>query len=436
MMSQRCERRDLIRRPNVVSDGDLQDGIVRFHLPKMLWRAAGPHVTGEEDVPGGVLRSVARASEEALRSSQGLLLPRSHPPAARRERDDLIARRVRLISAIFALLTLAWIPIDIYTIGRPYWFDLMIGRIVASAAFLVLVLGAGKRLGPAIEVGLLVGVPLGFFLYTCETLSIFGFHGPLAVSTIYFYLPFLVAAGLSIFPLTALEASLPVAFVLGAMVAAVVIWPEFLGWQNEVATVWNLALISGIAVLAGMSQLRFLLRVTAQAARDGLTGLLTRRAGEELMDHQFAYAARHDQPLTILFIDLDRFKLINDEFGHKAGDEVLRSAGRILGESFRRQDAAVRWGGEEFVVSLPGTDAANAEILVKRLAARGIGLRPDGAPVTVSIGISERKADGIDRLRGLTELADRRMYLAKQSGRNRYCYQGEAKPWRQLEPAA
>jgi diguanylate cyclase (GGDEF)-like protein len=124
-----------------------------------------------------------------------------------------------------------------------------------------------------------------------------------------------------------------------------------------------------------MSQLRFLLRLTAEAMRDGLTGLLTRRIGEELLDHQFAYAKRQDLPFALLFIDLDRFKSINDQFGHKAGDDVLSNTGRMFTQIFRRQDVVIRWGGEEFVIGLPGTDAAGAEIIVRRLAALGLGQR-------------------------------------------------------------
>ena len=299
--------------------------------------------------------------------------------------------------------------------------------------------GHWRRFGAAPEVTMLVAIPLGFFLYTNNVLSVSGyFGGPggvLAVSTAYFYLPFMVAVGLSIFPLTALEAALPVGLAIGAMALAVEIWPQFLGGQSGLATLWRIVLIAGIATLAGMSQLRFLLRLTAAAMRDGLTGLFTRRVGEELLDHQFAYAKRQDLPLAVLFIDLDRFKSINDQFGHKAGDDVLSNAGRVFAQVFRRQDVVIRWGGEEFVIGLPGTDAAGAEIIVRRLAALGLGQRPDGVPVTASIGIAERKSDGIDRLRALTELADRRMYQAKQAGRNRVCFQGAPQIWR-TTPAA
>ena len=110
---------------------------------------------------------------------------------------------------------------------------------------------------------------------------------------------------------------------------------------------------------------------------------------------------------------------------------MLGAVGNIMREAFRRQDILIRWGGEEFVVGLPGTDAAGAELIARRLAEMGLGRRPDHTRVTASIGIAERKADGIERLRALTELADRRMYQAKQAGRNRFCFRGEPQAWLQ-----
>ena len=382
-------------------------------------------------LPAGVRQSV--------RDSRDLFLPHNHPAAAMRERTDLIARRVRLIAGLFAVLTLAWIPIDAYTIRWPYWGEVMAGRVAVALLFAGLALRPGHwpRFGAALEVALLAAIPLAFFLYTNDVLSISGYSGgpggALAVSTAYFYLPFIVAVGLGIFPLTALEAMLPAGLAVGAMALAVEVWPQFLGGQSGLATLWRIVLTAGIATLAGMSQLRFLLRLTSEAMRDGLTGLLTRRVGEELLDHQFAYARRQDLPFALLFVDLDRFKSINDQFGHKAGDDVLSSAGRMFTQLFRRQDVVIRWGGEEFVIGLPGTDGAGAEIIVRRLATLGLGERPDGAPVTASIGVAERKSDGIDRLRALTELADSRMYQAKQAGRNRVCFRGEPFLWR-LQP--
>lgn len=356
-----------------------------------------------------------------------LATARDHAPAVARERGQLIAGRVRLIAALFTALTLGWIAVDAVTLAWPAWGEIAIGRAATAVGFLGLTLLPHRS--PGLAVGLLAAVPLAFFLTASAVLSATAQEGTLAVSTAYFYLPFIVAAGLSIFPLTALEAALPAGLTLGAMAVALWLWPQFLGGQSAAATWWRLCLIAGIAALAGMSQLRFLLRLTDQATRDGLTNLMVRGTGAEILESQFAYAQRHDLPFAVLFVDVDHFKSINDQFGHDAGDAALRAIATQLARAFRHQDVLIRWGGEEFVIGLPGADLANAEVAVLRLAKLGLGLRPDYRPITASIGIAERRADGIATLDKLVERADSRMYEAKRAGRNRYVFQAGPKPW-------
>ena len=202
------------------------------------------------------MRAAAAALLERSRPFLDLLLPANHSAAAIRERNTLVTRRVRLVAAVFAVLTLAWIPIDAVTIPWPYWGDIMIGRVAVALAFFALALRPGHwpRLGAAFEVTLLIAPPLGFFLYTNDVLSVSGYHGALAISAAYFQLPLVIAAGLSIFPLTALEALLPAALAIAAMAVSVQVWPQFLGGQSGLTTVWRIILIGGTAGLAGMSR--------------------------------------------------------------------------------------------------------------------------------------------------------------------------------------
>lgn len=361
-----------------------------------------------------------------------LCLASRHSAAVQRERHDLIAGRVRLIAGLFSVLTLAWIPIDAFNLPGPYWADLAIGRVAASVAFLALAVRPASwrmRGGAAVEVSLLIAVPLAFFLYSNEVLSVAGQGDAIALATAYFYLPFIIATGLGIFPLTLIEALVPAGFIVAAMTLAVEVWPYFLGGQSEGATVWRLLLIATIAALAGLSQLRFLLRLTDMAKRDGLTNLLVRGTGEEILRIQFAYAHRHDLPFAVIFLDIDHFKSINDEFGHDAGDAALRTVAAQITRAFRNQDVMIRWGGEEFVIGLPGADPVSAEVAVLRLAKLGLGLRPDYRPITASIGIAERQADAVDSFTALVERADARMYEAKKAGRNRYIFKARPKVW-------
>lgn len=361
-----------------------------------------------------------------------LLAERVHSPAVLHERVSLVTTRTRQIAAVFSVLTILWIGIDAANVPWPQWGQLAAGRLVASLAFAACAARrslAWPNTTVLRETGLLFMVPLVFFFYSNAVLGDSISDSSLATSTAYYYLPFILAAGLSLFPLTALESFALGSVMIAAMAGAIVMWPSSLGEQSAVMTLWRLTLIAAICGLAGVNQLQFLIRITEQATRDGLTGLLVRRVGEEILDNQFAYAQRQDLPFALLFIDLDNFKSVNDKFGHDAGDAVLRDAAAQLRRAFRHQDSLIRWGGEEFVVALPGTDSDSAETAVRRLADLGIGARPDRQSMTASIGIAERKTDSVVELRTLIELADRRMYQAKRMGRNRYASADKCMRW-------
>lgn len=158
--------------------------------------------------------------------------------------------------------------------------------------------------------------------------------------------------------------------------------------------------------------------------RDALTGLNNRVSMDEHIQREIQIAQRHGTPLTMLVVDADHFKSINDTHGHAVGDEILRQIARILQSAIRETDLAFRYGGEEFVVLLNNTDVEGAMIVAERirLAVNGATYRPGGGtPLTpsVSIGVS-RLAEGDTGL-SLFDRADRAVYDAKCEGRNRIC---------------
>ncbi|MDD5249328.1 MAG: methyl-accepting chemotaxis protein [Rhodocyclaceae bacterium] len=154
-----------------------------------------------------------------------------------------------------------------------------------------------------------------------------------------------------------------------------------------------------------------------QASHDPLTGALTRRSGVEILDLYFRLACDQDAPLSVLFIDADSFKSINDQFGHEAGDQALKNIAAQLQVLLRQADALIRWGGEEFVVILTNTPISGAGIVVGRIIHDGLGKRPDGNTLTASMGLAERQIDGATDWPQLIALADERMYVAKTSGK-------------------
>ncbi|MET0343294.1 MAG: diguanylate cyclase [Polyangiales bacterium] len=157
--------------------------------------------------------------------------------------------------------------------------------------------------------------------------------------------------------------------------------------------------------------------VLTLARTDHLTGLLNRRAGEEALSLELADARTSERELSLLMVDIDHFKRINDEVGHAGGDGVLRHMSEIIAKRIRGADIAVRWGGEEFLVVLPETTAAGMQGLGESLRAMVEEAHFPGAPaVTVSVGgatftRSESMAEGIAR-------ADAKLYQAKREGRN------------------
>lgn len=162
-------------------------------------------------------------------------------------------------------------------------------------------------------------------------------------------------------------------------------------------------------------------RMLAEMSRvDGLTGLYNRVHWEGVASLEFERQKRSGSPAAMLMIDIDHFKPVNDRHGHLVGDEVIRSVTKILRETLRQNDAAGRYGGEEFAVVLPDTATRGALRIAERIRAQveattvgaGGGLR-----VTVSVGIAAAK--GAADCRDWIERADRALYSAKEEGRNR-----------------
>ena len=164
-------------------------------------------------------------------------------------------------------------------------------------------------------------------------------------------------------------------------------------------------------------------RLEALSLTDGLTGLANRRGFDAALEKEVARAKRYKRSFALLMADVDHFKGVNDEYGHAAGDQVLRETAHSIFEWLRRSDTGARYGGEEFAVVLLDNDAEDAHTVAERW--RGIveGTThelPDGrrCSVTVSVGIAVWSA-GYDSAEAMLEAADAALYRAKGEGRNR-----------------
>jgi diguanylate cyclase (GGDEF)-like protein len=159
---------------------------------------------------------------------------------------------------------------------------------------------------------------------------------------------------------------------------------------------------------------------------DGLTGILNRRAFMDRAEQELAGALRKRQPLSLLMFDIDHFKRINDEYGHAAGDMVLVEISRLLAQRLRKQDSFGRYGGEEFCILLPATEAAGAHALAEKLrqavAAKQLAVGEASVSVTISIGIGVCQTSCADchvDFNRILKDADRALYQSKAEGRNR-----------------
>jgi diguanylate cyclase (GGDEF)-like protein len=176
------------------------------------------------------------------------------------------------------------------------------------------------------------------------------------------------------------------------------------------------AALVAAAFLRVTSRANFVSGLQAESRTDPLTGLANRRTLYERIEVEMEHALRSDTPLTVAMIDLDYFKKYNDQFGHVAGDTLLRSIAALMVSNIRGQDLVVRYGGEEFCLVLPETDIVGGHHLLDKLREGGRDATTDFG-ITLSAGLTSW--DGIEDTTSLIDRADQALYRAKESGRNR-----------------
>ncbi|WP_373186035.1 GGDEF domain-containing protein [Halopseudomonas sp.] len=193
---------------------------------------------------------------------------------------------------------------------------------------------------------------------------------------------------------------------------------EAINYLEGVAFIYGFSLMCVVLTTASLQN-----ELKHQASRDPLTDLFNRRALEESALKALGMARRSGMPVTLLLMDLDRFKAINDEHGHKVGDQVLVAFAEHLNDHSRVPDLVCRFGGEEFLVLLPDTSLPEAQSIAERirtgLEKKVIVTGKTSVKITVSIGVAELRDDEQDNLFDLVERADQALYQAKEQGRNR-----------------
>lgn len=350
-----------------------------------------------------------------------LVFAARHHAFLTRQRLLAMDARIRLIAAVFGFFNLLWIALDAVTLEAPIWQGVAVCRVLSSVVFIGLALSPQRDPQRTVVLARLAAVllvPMVMYGVALGQMNGHTQHGLAGLNaTMYRTLPMLALAGLSVFPLVVLESAALALFLGGAALA--IQW--LLGGFDALALAASasvMVLMAGVYLLAAAIQLHYMAVVLRQASHDTLTDALTRRSGSDVLDQYFRLATGRDAPLVVLFMDADYFKSVNDLFGHAAGDLVLKNLVTHVTACLRQGDFVMRWGGEEFVAILPNMSMNEVVIVLDRIMRNGVGQRPDGQRVTVSIGVAERKTDAAHDWTRLVDLADERMYAAKRAGRN------------------
>lgn len=182
-----------------------------------------------------------------------------------------------------------------------------------------------------------------------------------------------------------------------------------------------LTLIFAGVVIFFMHIVRTSKRLEMVSSTDFLTGIWNRGKGYELLQAEHDRALRYHRPYALIMLDIDRFKEVNDHYGHPVGDYVLRQVVKLIEDSCRRTDSFCRWGGEEFLLLLPETSLANAQLLADKIR-QSISATDfkDVGRVTASLGVAGFSKD-TPQVDEVIQRADQALYLAKENGRNQVC---------------
>ncbi|USG60989.1 GGDEF domain-containing protein [Sneathiella marina] len=346
----------------------------------------------------------------------------SHSPLLKRRRARVIVSRIRLLSLLCFVAFPFGFTLDLLAFSGDTLLILGLSRALIALLFLALFfgIGNGETLRDAYRaVGIFFAILLTFQAMYQPLLDLQDISAIAGVpSAGYVLFPFLIVVCIGIFPFTVKEAFLTLVMFYIVEMLILIILPEQSDPHQRLGILLSLVAAGVLCGFSAISQLLYMASLVDQASIDTLTQCYSRNSGEEIIDVQYRIAQREKAFLSVVFVDLDNFKAINDRYGHESGDRVLRSAAEHIAKNGRGSDVLIRWGGEEFVILLPNTNAAGALKTVRRLRNIGLGERPDGSFLTASYGIAEMQSSKANDWQALVEYADDQMYHVKSNGGN------------------
>ena len=336
-------------------------------------------------------------------------------------RADYIALRLRFLLVFYAVVIPLWIPFD-YLLLSPEHFTAMVLPRFLMAALLALLAGFTWRTltsKQAHAILTLTFVAAGVFYFTfMQILSQDVAEVPLAG---YNLMPLLMVAMLGVFPLT-LDWGLVLIMTTLLPYLGVEAIQGRLMTADTANMLWIFLMLGGVSLWVQSSQLLMLLKLYRESTQDPLTGMINRRVLMKRLTTEISHCKERGNPFCILMFDLDRFKRVNDNYGHLLGDKVLKITAVTLQNGLREQDIVARFGGEEFVAVLHNCGIGEALEVAERLRAAChcthlTAPNGDDIQLTTSVGVTEYEPG--ETIEAMLDRVDESLYKAKELGRNR-----------------
>lgn len=353
--------------------------------------------------------------------TQDIISARHHSDDFIETRAEHIVSRLRFLLIFYTVVIPLWVPFD-YLLLRPEHFTAMLLPRFLMAAFLLLLVLITLRPLTSNQINILLALTFvasgTFYLATMKVLTHGATEVPLAGYTL---MPLVMVAMLGVFPLT---------LDWGVTLIATTIVP-YLGMkasQDQLITadtanmLWILVMLGCVSLWVQSSHLLMLLRLYRESTQDPLTGLINRRVLVKRLASEIEHIGEGKDTFCILMFDLDRFKRINDNYGHLIGDKVLKATAAILQTGLRDQDIVARFGGEEFVAVLPNCRSEEAIAIAERIRASCYSTHitaPNGDDIQLSTSVGVTEYEPGEAIEVTLNRADESLYKAKELGRNR-----------------
>lgn len=343
-------------------------------------------------------------------------------------RAEYIALRLRLMTSFYAIAVPLWIPVD-YLLLSPEHFAAMIVPKLCLTAFLVPLglFSLRKLTNTQAHVILVLNIVAAGIFYVASMLILSQGTTESFIAG-YSLMPFMMVSMLGIFPLTLDWGIVLIATVAGIHLGLVASLGQLMT-VNTVNVLWVLFVLGGISLWVQSSQLLMLMRLYRESTQDPLTGLINRRVLMKRLTSEIEHVMQGGPTFCIQMFDLDRFKRINDNYGHLVGDIVLQTTANLLQKGLRKQDIIARFGGEEFVAVLPGCKSVDAVFVAERIRrscyeTKVVAPNGESIQISTSVGVTEYEAG--ETIETTLNRVDESLYKAKELGRNRVVHSQSA----------